>query len=163
MEILISNFKNEYFQTISFQISKMKIFNFFTSKMKIFNFFVSKMKISDFSFQFFVAHYNFFHFSMVIWPNFDFFFNFFHFPRVLGPIVFSKFKNKNFQYKFQKRKFSISNFPCDINDFSRPEVVKFIFKNVKITYLPLPKTAIPPPVKEPYTLHIYLLKVMYLI
>jgi hypothetical protein len=41
--------------------------------------------------------FNFSHFALVVWPT------------------FSKFKNKNFQLKFQKQ--IMSNFPCGLNDF----------------------------------------------
>jgi hypothetical protein len=59
---------------------------------------------------------------------------------------FSKFKNKNFQFKFQEQKnsnFLISkNFPCGINDLFLGPRLPNLLKIAKITCLSLPKIAI---------------------
>jgi hypothetical protein len=82
---------------------------------------------------------------MAFFSNFkiEFFVQFFSFPLVVWSHFFSKFKNKEFQFKLQNEKFSIfflSNFPCGINDFFS-EVAKFIKRLQKLPIYPYQKNS----------------------
>jgi hypothetical protein len=58
-------------------------------------------------------------------------------------LFFFKIQKQNFQFKFQKWYFFISNFPCDINDFcSEFEVTKFIKRLLKLLIYPYKKITI---------------------
>jgi hypothetical protein len=97
METFISNFKNDNFQKKLFQISKMKIFKNFHFK---FSWHISFSSFPSGG----MANY----FKISIQISKQLFFSVFPFP--CGGIGnFSKFKNKNFQFKFEKLVFSKKN------------------------------------------------------
>jgi hypothetical protein len=106
-DFFFSNFKRK----ISFQISKMKvsIFSFQISKTQIFKFF--HLKFSWHISKFFISLWWYGQFFSNFNSNFkiEFFVQFSHFPLVVWT-KFSKFKNKKFQFKFQKQHFSFQIF-----------------------------------------------------
>jgi hypothetical protein len=135
-DFFFSNFKRK----ISFQISKMKV--------SIFSFQISKTQIfKNFSFQIFVAYFKIFHFPLVVWPIFfKFQFKFqnrifcsiFPFPSGGMDKIF-KIQKQKISIQISKTTFFISNFPCGLNFFSRPEVAKFIKRLQKLPNYPYKK------------------------
>jgi hypothetical protein len=101
----------DFFISIVFSFPFGDIVNFLKNLIWNFHFKFKKWKFSNLK----NKNFHFFHFNFS-WPISKSFFQFFPFPMD----IFSKFKNKKFQFKFQKYFFPkcfISNFPYNINEF----------------------------------------------
>jgi hypothetical protein len=106
--LFISNVFHFPFGDITKKSNSKRKFSFQILKMKIF-------KIFQFKFSWHIS--NFFHFPLVVWPNFS---NikiiFLQFPFSYGGMAnfFSKVKNKNFHSNFKNNFFK--KIPCGINE-----------------------------------------------